>query len=528
MSQIDVIKESIQYEQLLKEVTTNQILKGEYLIRDSHPDMKEILGVEAKATITSKEILGDKVMIEGQLNYTVFYQPKDDVSEGVISNKIHSVEFTEKFANYLDIDSDKHKLICEVESEVEHIEATWMNERKVGIDGILTFKWEIYENGEFEYVKDIQGKEDIQILKNDEFVNSIKGEKNIELIGKSMIKVTMDKPEIDEILKCSMNLHKKEVKLGEDKVYIGCYCNVEILYVGKENKELVVLQDDVYLSKEEEIVGISNGMMSNMILDISNYECSVITDDLGENRIVNLEFLLKGNIKVYAKEVLNLIKDVYSPSMSIEISSKENEIGIIHGMNSTEIVVKDNLYLQNEEAKLEQVISVSGVVYVTDKVVENDKVRVEGVVKPTILYKASSEDGGYYYDMLVEEIPYTTTLELNGAKENMNAIVKAYLESIEVSVEGNSIAIKANVGIWTKVSYKVNKDIIIDILEGLSDNKEKKASISIYVVGSGDTLWDLAKKYGTTIEELLKLNDIDDADVLNIGDKLIIPGRAIF
>ena len=65
MSQIDVIKENVQYEQLLRESTNNNILKGEYLIKDSHPDVHQILGVDTKATVTNKDILADKVMIEG-------------------------------------------------------------------------------------------------------------------------------------------------------------------------------------------------------------------------------------------------------------------------------------------------------------------------------------------------------------------------------------------------------------------------------------------------------------------------------
>ena len=39
MSQIDVIKESIQNEQLIRESSTDNVLKGEYLIKDSHPDV---------------------------------------------------------------------------------------------------------------------------------------------------------------------------------------------------------------------------------------------------------------------------------------------------------------------------------------------------------------------------------------------------------------------------------------------------------------------------------------------------------
>ena len=38
----------------------------------------------------------------------------------------------------------------------------------------------------------------------------------------------------------------------------------------------------------------------------------------------------------------------------------------------------------------------------------------------------------------------------------------------------------------------------------------------------------LAKKYKTTISDIVKLNDIQDPDYIVAGEKLIIPGRAIF
>lgn len=526
MSQIDVIKERVQYEQLLKESSSNHILKGEYLIRDSHPDMKEVLGVEAKATITNKEILGDKVMVEGLLNYTMFYLPKEEAISENASRKIHSVTFTEKFANYIELENDEHRVICEVECDIEHIEANLINERKVGIDGVIELKWEIYRSGEFEYVKEVEGKEDIQVLKKQEVLNGVKGEKEIELVGKSMMKVTMDKPEIEDILNCSMNLHKKEIKIGEDKIYIGCYCKIEVLYKGKDTSDIMTLQDDVYLSKEEELVGITNEMMSSMNMDVNNSEYTITADDLGESRVVNLEFVIKGKVKVFSKEKIELIKDAYSPTMNMELNIGNHEIGIVQGSANNESMVKDNIYLKNENTKIEQIISVSGSAAITDKIVESDRVKIEGIVKVNVLYKAMDEED--CYAIVSGEIPFLASAEIKGAKEGMDIVVKASLENIDASIEANTIAIRATVITSSKVCHKVNKEWVVDIVDGGDEKKEKKASITIYVVGAGDTLWQLAKKYNTTMEELTKLNDMENPEELKCGEKLIIPGRAIF
>ena len=176
MSQIDVIKENVQYEQLLRESTGSNILKGEYLIKDSHPDVHEILGVDAKATVTNKEVLADKVMLEGVLYLSI---DESDIE------RINSVNLSEKFADYLELTGIEHKVLCDVECVVEHIQANIMNERKISVEGVRTTKWNIYQIDEFEFIKDLEGTSDIQVQKETEEINKVIGDKEIELMGKS-------------------------------------------------------------------------------------------------------------------------------------------------------------------------------------------------------------------------------------------------------------------------------------------------------------------------------------------------------
>ena len=174
MSQIDVIKENVQYEQLLREGSTNHVLKGEYLIKDSHPDAHQILGVDAKATVTNKEILADKVMIEGQINYSVLYLSEDESG----TQRVDSVNLSEKFADYLELNNEEHKILCDVECVIEHIQANIMNERKISIDGVRSTKWNIYKIQDLEFVKDIEGSGDVQVQRKNEELNQVKSQYN--------------------------------------------------------------------------------------------------------------------------------------------------------------------------------------------------------------------------------------------------------------------------------------------------------------------------------------------------------------
>lgn len=47
-----------------------------------------------------------------------------------------------------------------------------------------------------------------------------------------------------------------------------------------------------------------------------------------------------------------------------------------------------------------------------------------------------------------------------------------------------------------------------------------------YVVESGDTLWDIAQRFGTTVEALVEANGLEDAADLTVGQQLTIPESA--
>lgn len=48
----------------------------------------------------------------------------------------------------------------------------------------------------------------------------------------------------------------------------------------------------------------------------------------------------------------------------------------------------------------------------------------------------------------------------------------------------------------------------------------------LHTIESGDTLWSLSRRYGVSVDALVRANQLADPDRLTIGDPLIIPGPA--
>lgn len=51
--------------------------------------------------------------------------------------------------------------------------------------------------------------------------------------------------------------------------------------------------------------------------------------------------------------------------------------------------------------------------------------------------------------------------------------------------------------------------------------------VSTYTVARGDSLWSLAKKHGVSVADLAAANNLHGNSMLHIGQKLIIPGKAM-
>jgi len=89
------------------------------------------------------------------------------------------------------------------------------------------------------------------------------------------------------------------------------------------------------------------------------------------------------------------------------------------------------------------------------------------------------------------------------------------------------MSVRAVVKVYVRVNYMVQKKFLVDVYPIEGEAPEKKASITIYVVQVADTLWKIAKKYNTTIQEIVRVNQIEDSNVIKVSQKLIIPGRIV-
>ena len=85
-----------------------------------------------------------------------------------------------------------------------------------------------------------------------------------------------------------------------------------------------------------------------------------------------------------------------------------------------------------------------------------------------------------------------------------------------------SIEIRVDLG-FTAISGKDGNVSIIDEITEAEDRSTCQYSMIIYFVKPGDTLWSIAKKFGSTVEDISRVNGIENSENLQIGKQLYIP-----
>ena len=57
-----------------------------------------------------------------------------------------------------------------------------------------------------------------------------------------------------------------------------------------------------------------------------------------------------------------------------------------------------------------------------------------------------------------------------------------------------------------------------------NNSSNEDSTFNTYIVQSGDSLWNIANRFGTTVDELIRLNGLN-SNILNIGQVLKLPSN---
>lgn len=513
---VELIKDLLKIEETIGKEEVETLIEDEILLSEVESGIKKILNIDGEVETLETKAVKDKVLINGIVKYNILYSADDE------NSSIQRIEDSTNFQEEIIINGAEEEMNVNVKTNIEHIDCNLIDSRKISVKTVLHFNTKVQSYSNIEVVKDIQGIEGLQTLKDYIRYNDVVGSNTSDTLVKEAFELSEDMPSIDHILKLSAKGNEKEVRVVEDKVIVSGVVECSIVYYSEDEESRINhVKHEIPFTHFVDLPGVVKDMNSKVNIEISNVEYEIREDINGEKRVIDLEVFVKVNAKVFEQREKEVILDSYSTKKEFKLSKKEVDVLENIAERTSKEVVKGVVNLPQDYEGIESICDLIAKPVLTDYRVVENKLIIEGLLEVDVLYVGESTGEIMSFK---EEMPFKSYVDIDGIKEEMEIDIDLVMDSLKFNrVNSRDIEIEGIVKNNVKVDRIKKIDVITEVEEDDKViNLSNKPSITIYIVQKGDTLWDIAKRFNTTIDELISTNEIVNPENIMPGEKIII------
>jgi LysM repeat protein len=262
-------------------------------------------------------------------------------------------------------------------------------------------------------------------------------------------------------------------------------------------------------------------MISGSFLGLDQYHITVIPDESGEDRLLDIVADFTMEVKLYGDETIQLVQDAYSPEVDIKPQWREFNIQHLLVRNCAKAKITETVDMPKQQNVL-QICNVEGSVSIDDTQRTAKGIMVEGVIGTLVTYLSKQDNGSLASTTF--DIPFSHEIEVDGMQENITYSIVPFFDQIVAKQQSETqIEIRAEISLEVLAFSNETQKAILNVEVLPVDMEKKKALPGMigYIVKPEDTLWSVAKKYYTTISRVRQINNLE-SDRIQAGDKLVI------
>lgn len=479
-------------------------------------DMERLILVKGNVVIDDTQAMVDRFQVKGSLNYQILYSADKEGSA------FDSLTGRVPFVEYINADGTQEDDYIEAHLCLNDLTVTMLHSRKISLKALVGIDYQVKENENFDAVTDVEQGENAEILNGTISMMSLQLQKKEMLQVEEQVEIPANKPNIYQVIWKSMALTKAQIKPADGYLMVSGNMNVFLVYTAEEdNMPLQYFTMEVPFEQKITEDLSSEDMISGSFLSLDQYHITVVPDENGEDRLIDLAAEFTVEIKLYGNEEMQLVRDAYSTDVEIQPEWKAFTIQHLLVRNCAKTKVTDIVEMPKQQAVL-QICNVEGSVSIDDTERTAKGIMVEGVVGTQITYLNKEENGALA--SVTFDIPFSYEIEINGMRDEVSYSIVPFLDQISGMQQSDTqIEIKAEVSLEVLAFTNEQAKAVLDMAVTPINQERKKSLPGVvgYVVKKDDTLWGIAKKYYTTVDRIKEINGLD-SDNINVGDKLVV------
>lgn len=475
----------------------------EMIVPDACPDIQDIVDTDGCLQLRNKDCAEGCISLGGVVPCSILYQPEGG---GALCQLKAEVPF--QFT--AELEGAEASSQCVVRPQLTLAETRAINPRKVLIRVGFHFEITLCRPTIQRCVSEILDRELLGIEQRKEqqsgsFLTYV-GQRSFPV--SDMAQLPGSRPALRELLRSRCRAYVSESRLTGGKVILKGGIALKLLYLDRE-EEVCSAELEIPFSQIIDVGGASDTASFQLFVVLT--DCQIEPED-EEGRELSVELELLAQILVREEQVFPLVTDAYSirnpgtPEFTVCLLPKLLE-QTVRRQTIREIVETPTMAQEVCDARAYpgQVRLMNG-----ELVAE---VRLHG------LYV--TESGGYA--SVMRQIQVKCPVEVPEG-----VVCLAWCEVAELDAAASSGGVEFRIGVdfhWTLLEQKRIDCISAFQMEAdETRHQEHQPSVVLRQVTAGESLWDVAKSYLTTREEIRMANELE-GDKVEEGQLLLIPRK---
>jgi|GEM_PF-3583973 len=503
-----LVRGMLMAERMAQVAGAQALVEGEISPPAMKQDIENILSLQANVLVSSSEVVEGRILLEGSVSFFVVYMDAEGLIDGF--------ESATSFRHGLDAELAEAGMQAEVSANVMHTEYTQMDKRRINAKAVVALNGTLLEKKEISAVESVIDVSDVQMLKETIGIPYVSARGKSLFNIKEDVKLYQGMPLVSHIIGQTAVATIKNSFIDMNKVAVEGEVKVNILYMGVD-EQLAIQQTQYTLPFEHMLAMESQAGDGKVLARIDVGETYIQLAEQDGEQYFKIESMLTVFADIMKEQNADVIKDVYSPSVGLLPISEDISMRALLTNFNARSNLRETVSLQTGMPMIGRILMAFATPNVLNSYASDDKVFVEGVMDTTVVY-VTRED---ILRSFQTQVPFMLDYDASGADEGMFVDPNILLENVFASGSGNEIELKYNIEGSIRVFYINNETIVGDIQE--VEKEDVAGGITIYFADKDESVWDVLKKFNTTIEALSKYNgEMSAKDKLNEGQKILV------
>lgn len=471
-------------QQILKQTQTQEQTQ-EVRLPENMPDIGSVIACWAQPIIRGKEWHNDAVSVSGGIMAWVLYAPEDAGAEQTVSAWL-------PFQMKWDIPESRHDGTVLAEPFLRSVDARSLSARKLMVRANIGICAEALVPDEATlYVPD-EMPADIRLLKRTYPVRIPveSGEKAFQIEEDLTAPGTMPPP--DQVLRYSLYPELAEWKLMADKVVFRGNACVHVLYRGTDG-QIYSWEQEIPFSQFADLDReYAPEASAGVIPVVTNLEM-----EMGEDDTFRMKAGISGQYTIYDRPNIEIVEDVYSPDRTVTPQITEFMLPTVLDEQNQIFHVEQTI-----EADAAQVLDLAFYPDCPQQIYQGDSVRIQLPGTFQLLYRdgngAVRSTGAYWEESGQMKIEPDLIVQTN---------VRPGGKPIG-TFSGNGISMQADLQTDTRIRSRNGMPMVTALQIGEEKKKDENRPSLILRKAEENSLWELAKLTGSTVEKIKDANGL--------------------